>query len=150
MTHLELKESIKTAMKAKDTVRLGVLRGLSAAATNELVAKDRKPDEILNEEELMTVIMRAAKQRKDSIEQFEKGGRPELAESEQAELEILQTLLPAQLSREEIEKAAKEKATALGVTDKSGANKLMGMLMKDLKGKAGGTVVKEVVDSLFS
>ena len=137
-------------MKAKDTVRLGVLRGLSAAATNELVAKDRKPDEILNEEELMTVIMRAAKQRKDSIEQFEKGGRPELAESEQAELEILQTLLPAQLSREEIEKAAKEKATALGVTDKSGANKLMGMLMKDLKGKAGGTVVKEVVDSLFS
>ena len=137
-------------MKAKDTVRLGVLRGLSAAATNELVAKDRKPDEILNEEELMTVIMRAAKQRKDSIEQFENGGRPELAESEQAELEILQTLLPAQLSREEIEKAAKEKATALGVTDKSGANKLMGMLMKDLKGKAGGTVVKEVVDSLFS
>ena len=137
-------------MKAKDTVRLGVLRGLSAAATNELVAKDRKPDEILNEEELMTVIMRAAKQRKDSIEQFEKGGRPELAESEQAELEILQTLLPAQLSREEIEKAAKEKATALGVTDKSGANKLMGMLMKDLKGKADGTVVKEVVDSLFS
>ena len=150
MTHLELKESIKTAMKTKDTVRLGVLRGLSAAATNELVAKDRKPDEILNEEELMTVIMRAAKQRKDSIEQFENGGRPELAESEQAELEILQTLLPAQLSREEIEKAAKEKATALGVTDKSGANKLMGMLMKDLKGKAGGTVVKEVVDSLFS
>ena len=150
MTHLELKESIKTAMKAKDTVRLGVLRGLSAAATNEVVAKDRKPAEILNEEELMTVIMRAAKQRKDSIEQFENGGRPELAESEQAELEILQTLLPAQLSREEIEKAAKEKATALGVTDKSGANKLMGMLMKDLKGKAGGTVVKEVVDSLFS
>ena len=137
-------------MKAKDTVRLGVLRGLSAAATNELVAKDRKPDEILNEEELMTVIMRAAKQRKDSIEQFEKGGRPELAESEQAELEILQTLLPAELSREEIEKAAKEKAAMLGVTDKSGANKLMGMLMKDLKGKAGGTVVKEVVDSLFS
>ncbi|OGC82861.1 hypothetical protein A3D68_02675 [Candidatus Adlerbacteria bacterium RIFCSPHIGHO2_02_FULL_52_17] len=150
MTHLELKESIKTAMKAKDTVRLGVLRGLSAAATNELVAKDRKPDEILNEEELMTVIMRAAKQRKDSIEQFEKGGRPELAESEQAELEILQTLLPAELSREEIEKAAKEKAAMLGVTDKSGANKLMGMLMKDLKGKADGTVVKEVVDSLFS
>jgi len=137
-------------MKAKDTVRLGVLRGLSAAATNELVAKDRKPDEILNEEELMTVIMRAAKQRKDSIEQFEKGGRPELAESEQAELEILQTLLPAELSREEIEKAAKEKAAMLGVTDKSGANKLMGMLMKDLKGKADGTVVKEVVDSLFS
>jgi len=114
------------------------------------VAKDRKPDEILNEEELMTVIMRAAKQRKDSIEQFEKGGRPELAESEQAELEILQTLLPAELSREEIEKAAKEKAAMLGVTDKSGANKLMGMLMKDLKGKADGTVVKEVVDSLFS
>ncbi|MBI2004753.1 GatB/YqeY domain-containing protein [Patescibacteria group bacterium] len=150
MTHLELKEAIKTTMKAKDTVRLGVLRGLSAAAVNDLVAKSRKPDEMLTEEELMTVIMRAAKQRKDSIEQFEKGGRPELAQGERAELVILQALLPSQLSREEIEKAVKEKATTLGVTDKSGANKLMGMLMKDLKGKADGTVVKEVVDSLFS
>jgi len=149
MTHQELKEAIKAAMKARDTVRLTVLRGLSAAATNELVAKNRKPDQTLTEEELMAVVMRAAKQRKDSIEQYTKGGRPELAESEHAELDILTTLLPTQMSRGEVEKAAKEKATALGITDKTKVNQLMGMLMKDLKGKADGTMVKEVVDNLF-
>lgn len=150
MTHQELKEAIKDAMRAKDAVRLSVLRGLSAAGVNELVAKGRKPDEILSEDELLTVIMRGAKQRKDSIEQFEKGGRPELAESEKAELAILEGMLPAQMSPEEIEAAAKAKAAALGVTDKTKANQLMGALMKDLKGKVDGKVVKEVISSLFS
>lgn len=149
MTHQELKEAIKDAMRAKDAVRLSVMRGLSAAAVNELVARGRKPDETLSEDELLTVIMRASKQRKDSIEQFIKGGRPELAEGEKAELAVLETLLPAQMSRGEIEKAATEKAAAMGITDKSKANQLMGMLMKDLKGKADGTVVKDVVDKLF-
>jgi uncharacterized protein YqeY len=150
MTHQELKDGIKEAMKAKDTVRLSVLRGLVAAATNELVAKGRKPDEMLSDDELMTVIMRASKQRKDSIDQFEKGGRPELAQSEKAELEVITALLPAQMSREDIEKAAKEKAAAMGITDKTKANQLMGALMKDLKGKADGNIVKDVVDKLFS
>ena len=137
-------------MRAKDTVRLGVLRMLSAAATNELVSKTRAPDSMLTEEELLTIIMRASKQRKDSIAQFEAGGRPELAEGEKAELAIIEAMLPAQMSREEIEAAVKAKAAELGVADKSGANKLMGMLMKDLKGKADGTIVKDVVDKLFS
>jgi uncharacterized protein YqeY len=150
MTHPELKEAIKDAMRAKDTVRLNVMRGLSAAATNEAVAKGKGPDGMLSDDELLTVIMRAAKQRKDSIEQFTAGGRPELADSEKAELAIIEALLPAQMSREEIEAAAKAKAAEMGVTDKTGANKLMGTLMKDLRGKADGTVVKEVVDSLFS
>ena len=150
MTHQELKESIKDAMRAKDAVRLSVLRGLSAAATNEAVAKGKGPDALLTDEELLTVILRAGKQRKDSIEQFTNGGRLELAEGEKVELAIIETMLPAQMSREDIETAAKEKATALGVADKTGANKLMGMLMKDLKGKADGTVVKDVVDKLFS
>ena len=149
MTHQELKESIKDAMRAKDAVRLSVLRGISAAATNELVSKTRKPDEMLSDDEIMTLIIRASKQRKDSIEQFERGGRADLVASEKAELAILETMLPAQMSREEIEKAAKEKATSLGITDKSKANQLMGMLMKHLKGKADGTVVKDVVDKLF-
>ena len=149
MTHQELKEAIKDAMRAKDTVRLSVLRGLSAAATNELVAKGRKPDEILSDDELMTVIIRAGKQRKDSIEQFEKGGRPELAESEKAELVIIEAMLPTQMSREEIQVVAKAKAAEMGVTDKTKANQLMGALMKDLKGKADGNVVKDVISSLF-
>src|SRR3989344_6955290 len=149
MTHQELKEQIKQAMKNREEKKLNVLRMLLSAATNELVAKSRKPDEQLSDEELLWVISRAAKQRKDSIEQFQKGGRPELAASEQEELTILETLLPPQMSREEVEQAARTKAAELGVADKSGANKLMGMLMKELKGRADGTVVKEIVDKLF-
>lgn len=137
-------------MRAKDAVRLAVLRGISAAATNEAVAKGKGPDALLSDDELLTVIMRAAKQRKDSIEQFTAGGRPELAEGEQAELAVIEALLPAQMSRDEIVAAAQAKATEMGVTDKTGANKLMGTLMKDLKGKADGTIVKEVVDGLFA
>lgn len=149
MTHQELKDGIKEAMKARDAVRLSVLRGLSAAATNEAITKGNGPDALLTDDELMTVIIRASKQRKDSIEQFEKGGRPELAETEKAELAVIETLLPAQMSKDEIEAAVKAKAAELGVTDNTGANKLIGALMKDLKGKADGNVVKEVITTLF-
>ena len=150
MTQAELKEAIKTAMKARETVKLNVLRGIFAMVTNDLVAKGRGPEGALTEDELLTLITRASKQRKDSIQQFEAGGRPELAVGEKEELAIIETLLPAQMSQDEIVAAAKAKAAEMGVTDKSGANKLMGMLMKDLKGKADGTAVKAVVDSMFS
>ncbi len=150
MTQTELKEMLKTAMKARDTVRLNVVRGLLTACTNELVAKSRGPDGVLSEDEILTLTTRAAKQRKDSIEQFERGGRPELAATEKEELAVLGTMLPAQMSQQEIEAAAKAKASELGVTDKSKANMLMGALMKDLKGKADGTAVKTVVDAMFA
>ncbi len=150
MTQATLKEAMKDAMRAKDSVRLGVIRGLIAAAMNEAVVKGKGPDGILTEEEMLAVVTRAAKQRKDSIEQFEKGGRADLAEPEKAELVIVMTMLPAQMSQDEIVAAAKAKAAELGVTDKTGANKLMGMLMKDLKGRADGNDVKAVVDGMFS
>ena len=138
------------AMKAKESVKLAVMRGLIAACTNELVSKGRGPDGVLTEDEVLSVIVRASKQRKDSIEQFEAGGRPELAESEKAELDVLAALLPAQMSKTDVEAVAKAKAAEMGITDKTGANQLMGALMKDLKGKADGTMVKEVVDGLFA
>ena len=141
---------MKDAMRAKDSVKLGVVRGLISACTNEAITKGKGPDGALDADEVMTVVMRAAKQRKDSIQQFEAGGRPELAEGEKAELAILETMLPAQMSREEIVAAAAAKATEMGVADKTKANMLMGALMKDLKGKADGTVVKEVVDGMFA
>ncbi len=150
MTQADLKEQMKDAMRAKDSVRLGVIRGLITAAQNDAVQKGKGPDGILDEGEMLAVITRAAKQRKDSIEQFEAGGRPELAVGEKAELEIIMSMLPAQMSHDEIVAAAKAKAQELGVTDKTGANKLMGMLMKDLKGKADGNDVKAVVDGLFA
>lgn len=150
MTQLDLKEALKDAMRNKDLVRLSVIRGLLTAITNDLVAKGRGPDGQLSEDELMTLIIRAAKQRKDSIEQFEKGGRPELAVAEKEELAVIETMLPAQMSEDEVRAAVQAKATEMGVTDKTGANQLMGALMKELKGKADGTLVKQIVDSMFA
>lgn len=147
---MDIKAKIKDAMMAKDTVRLDVLRGMSAAFTNELVAKGRKPQDELTDEEIQAVVMRLSKQRKDSIEQFEKAGRPELVAEEKAQLAIIEEFLPKFMSAEEIRPIAEAKKAELGVIDKSGAGKLTGMLMKDLKGKADGGVVKEVVDSLFA
>jgi uncharacterized protein YqeY len=150
MTQAELKEQMKDAMRAKDSVRLNVIRGLLTACTNEAIAKGKGPEGVLTDEEVLPVLTRAAKQRKDSIAQFTEGGRPELAEGEKAELAIIETMLPAQMSQEEIAAAAKAKAAEMGVADKSGANQLMGALMKDLKGRADGNAVKAVVDSMFA
>lgn len=137
------------AMRAKDQLRLGVIRGLLSSFTNELIAKKRGTEEELTDEEVTTLISKAVKQRKDSIEQFEKGGRSDLADVEKQELEILEAYLPAQMSREEIFQHVQSKAATENVTEDK-KNQFMGALMKELKGKADGTVVKEAVDSLFS
>lgn len=137
------------ALKAKDTLRLNVIRGLLSAFTNEAVSKKRKPDEALSDEEALVVISRAVKQRKDSIEQFEKGGRPELAEVEKSELAILGTYLPTQMSQEEVVVFIKKKQVELNM-DKSKKGQFMGIIMKDLNGQADGSMVKEIIDSLFS
>lgn len=135
-------------MKAKDAVRLDVLRGLLSAFTNENVTKKRAPDTELSDEEVLTVISRAVKQRKDSIEQFEKGGRPELVEAEKTELAILETYLPEQMPREEVEAFIKAKVAEAGGLDASKKGQFMGMIMKELKGKVDGAVVKEVIDAI--
>ncbi|MHB1330671.1 MAG: GatB/YqeY domain-containing protein [Minisyncoccota bacterium] len=146
----DIKAGIKEAMIAKDAVKLSVLRGLSAAFTNELVAKKIKPDGELTDEDALAVISKEARKRKDSIEQFEKGGRPELAEDEKAELAILETYLPEQMSYEEVLTFVKQKQTETGMIDKAKAGQFMGLIMKDLKGKADGQVVKKAIDSLFA
>ena len=144
-----IKDEIKKAMLAKDMVRLNVMRGISAAFTNELVAKGRKPQEELADEESLAVIKRLVKQRKDSIEQFTKGGREDLAADEKAELAILETFLPATMSKDVIRPIAEAKKAELGVTDKAGMGKLIGAISKELKGQADGADIKAVVESLF-
>lgn len=148
--HETIKNSIPDAMRARDAVRLQTLRSLVTAMTNEVVAKKRRPNEFLTDEEALTVLKRASSQRKDSIEQFEKGGRLELAEPEKAELAIIDTYLPQMMSREEIIPIAKAKMIELNVGSKADAGKFTGALMKELKGKADGGDVKAVVDSLLS
>ena len=146
----EMRDSIKGAMIAHDAVRLTVLRGLVTSFTNELVAKGKTPQSELIDDEAIAVIKRAVKQRKDSIDQFTKGNRMDLVETENAELKILETFLPKMMSKEEIKKIALAKKTELNVTDKAGLGKFMGALMKEFKGMADGTDVKEVVESLFN
>lgn len=144
-----IKGSLKEAMLAKDTVRTMVIRGLMTAFMNELVATGRTPQSELTDEEALTVIRRAVKQRKDSIEQFATASRADLADNEKAELEVLEKYLPEMMPREQVLAAAEAKKAELGITDKAKMGMLMGALMKDLKGKADGDVVKEVVEGLF-
>ena len=148
--HENLKRSIPEALRARDEVRLRTLRSLVTAMTNEVVAKKRKPEEFLTDEEAIIVIKRATNQRKDSIEQFEKAGRVDLAGPEKAELALLETYLPAQMSREEIMAFVQAKMAERGATSKADAGAFIGGLMKELKGRAEGSEVKAVVDSLLS
>ena len=138
-------------MLAKDTVRLGVVRGLVSAFTNELVAKRRKPDEELLDEDVLNVISRQVKQRKDSIEQFEKGNRTDLALAEKAELLILEKYLPAQMSEQEIIEYVKNKFADPTTPEatRGDKNRFLGFVMKELKGRADGMLVKKAIDSFF-
>jgi len=136
-------------MRAKDEVRLRTIRGLLSAFVNELVATKRKPDETLPDSDAAAVVKRAVKQRKDSIEQFEKGGRPELVEAEKAELAVLEKYLPQTMSLDQIRPVALAKKQELGIAEKSKAGQLIGAVKKELGDKADGSDIKSVVDELL-
>ncbi len=161
--HETIEDQIKEALRAKDEVRLRTLRSLFAAMTNESIAlysnqgasvtlseRSGTSHHPLSDAEAIAVIRRAAKQRKDSIEQFEAARRMDLAKSEKDELTIIDSYLPAMMNREEIEAAGRAKMQALGLSVVADRPTLMRALMQDLKGKADGSEVKAVVDSLLS
>jgi uncharacterized protein len=149
---MSLKEKIisdlKTAMKAGDTAKRDVLRLLDSAIKNSEIEK-KKREEGLSDEEIIEVLSRAVKQRNDSIEQFEKGGRPELAEKEKAEIAIIVEYLPEQLSREDVVASVKNMIAGLGTVSSADFGKVMGQAMAALKGKADGNMVKEVVKEIL-
>lgn len=147
--HEDIRTQMIEAMKSKDSIRLETLRGLISAFSNESVTLGRTPKDQLSDDEAMAVIKRAVKQRKDSIEQFNKGGRSDLAENEEKELAVLTPLLPETMSEDDIRKIAEAKKMELSVTDKSKIGILIGAVMKETKGKADGGDVKSVVESLF-
>jgi uncharacterized protein YqeY len=143
---MKLVDEIKEAMKAKNETKLTVLRGLTSAFTNELVASGKTPQDEVTDELAMTVIKRAAKQRKDAIEQFEKGGRADLVAKEKEELELIEGYLPEMMSEDAVKEIVLKKKEELGVSDKSGMGQLMGAVMGEVKGQADGGVVKKLVD----
>ena len=149
MLTVTIREDMKAAMKARDELRLSVVRSMLAAFTNELVSKGRKPTDALTDDEALTVLKRLGKQRADSAEQFLKGGREELAEKEIAERAIIESYLPARATREQIEKAVREKMNELGITDIGGIGKLTGAVMKTLGGNADGNDVRAVITEII-
>lgn len=148
--HENIKSTLKDALKAKDAVKLRTIRSMLTAFTNELVATNRTPQDTLKDDETLAVIKRLAKQRKESIIQFETNNRPELAEPEKEELVVLESYLPKLMSVDEITPVAEAKKTELGISDKSKIGMLVGAVMKELSGKADGADVKAVVEKLFS
>ncbi len=143
MIHQSIKAQLIEAMRAKDAVRLDVIRSLLSSFSNELIAKG-SAEQFLDDASVLALIKKSVKQHKDSIDQFTKGGRMDLVEKEAAELKHLEAYLPAAMSKEEILKIA----TRLKETN-SDKGKLIGMVMKECKGQVDGNDVKAVVESLF-
>lgn len=143
-------DDLKTAMKAKDKDRLRVLRSIKSALLEKEISERKEGQAKLDNEQVIQVLMKAAKQRKESIEQFKSGGRDDLAAKEEEELEIIESYLPEMMDEDEVRKAAQKKIEELGATDMSDMGNVMGALMGELKGKAEGSLVSKVVKEELS
>lgn len=142
MKREEIFNGIKEAMKAKDSVRLDALRFVWSRIKE--VEIDKKAE--LNDEEILTLITKEVKSRKEAIEQFRGAGRNDLVMEEEAKLAVLTAFLPQMMSEAEVEKVVEE-ILAIGESD---FGKVMGMVMGKLKGKADGSVVQKVVKTKIS
>lgn len=145
--HKNLKEELKEAMKAKEKTKVSVIRDLLTSFSNEAVEMGEKAETILDDEDAMTVIKRKAKQRRDSIESFEEGGRDDLVQKEKEELEIIEQYLPEQLSDDELENIIDEIIEQTGASDMSDMGQVIGQAMEKVGAKAEGGRVSEMVKS---
>jgi uncharacterized protein YqeY len=138
-------DDLKTALKTSDRLKVSVLRMAKAALKNRQIDKREE----LSEEDIISVILTLTKQRKESIEQFSKGGREDLAEKERQELSILQSYLPKQLTIEELDKIiieAIKESSAEGIKD---MGKVMRLIMPRVKGAVDGKIVNQRVKDLL-
>lgn len=150
ISYTQIQDEIKQSLRSKDELRLSVLRDIKTSLTNELVATGRKAQDIPDEKDVLKVIKRLAKQRKDSIEQFKAGKREDLAQKEEAELAILLEYLPEEMNDEEIESLVRRKIKELGVLDTSKMGILIGAVMKETENRADGTIVRQIVERVLS
>lgn len=146
----QILDDLKQSMKNKEQDRLRVLRSLKSKLLEKEISERKEGKATLSDEQVIEVLMKAAKQRKESIDQFQKGDREDLVAREQKELEIIESYLPEMLSEEEIRDIAKQKIDALGAENMADMSKVMGELMKELKGKAEGALVSKVVKEELS
>jgi len=132
---------LKDSMKAGDQITRGVLRMLNSDIKNAEIEKGGEA----GDNEVIEIIKRSVKRRKDSIEQFAKGGRADLVSKEKEELAVLEKYMPEQMSEEEIRKIVKRIILESGAPDASGFGKVMGAVMKEAGGNADGSVVSGIV-----
>ena len=142
----KINQDLKDAMKSGDKLRLQTVRSIRASILEFEKSGSGKE---MNSEEEIKLLSTAAKKRKESIEQFTKAGREDLVRAEEAELQIIMSYLPEQLSSEDIEKEVKKIAENLGAKSKADFGKLMGAAAKEMKGKADGRVIKEIVEKVL-
>jgi len=136
-----LNQDMKQAMKDKAAGKLSVIRMVKAALKNEEINKGR----LLSEDEELTILTRELKQRRDSLQEFEKAGREDLAEKTREEIAVLTEYLPAQLSEDEIRQIVREAISSTGAVSKKEMGKVMGAIMPKVKGRADGTLVQKIV-----
>ena len=141
----KIRADLTAAMKAQEKDRLSTLRMLQSALKNEQINVGHE----LADEEAMTVIRKAVKQRQDSIEQYTNAGRTELADKERAEMDLLKTYLPAELSEEELEAGLREIIASTGAQSKKDMGKVMKEATARFKGRADGKKIQEVVSRLL-
>jgi len=142
----QLSEDVKTAMRARDMATLGTLRMLRAQIKDVQIAKQRE----LDDNEVIEVLLNAAKKRKEAIELYEKGGRQDLLEKEQAEYDLIAQYLPKQLSEIEVDEIVTGIIAETGATSEQDFGKVMGAAMRQLKGKADGKVIQNMVRAKLS
>lgn len=149
MLKQKILSDLKDAMKSGDKEKRDVLRMFDSMVKNVEIEKGKREDG-LNDEEIIEVLSRAIKQRKESAEQYRKGGREDLAEKEKSEAEILSKYLPEQMSEEDLKKVIAEAVEESGIKDKSGMGKVMGIVMGKAKGRADGNEVRKIVEEIFN
>ncbi len=141
---------IKSAMKAKDKIRLETVRSIKKVIIEKEVELRGKGIDSLTPEDEIKLLVQQAKQRRDSIDQYLKAGRDDLADQEKSELAIIQTYLPEQISAEELDKIVTDIIAKVGATTAKDFGKVMGSAMKELKGKADGKQIQELVKAKLS
>jgi len=140
----KISDDLKSAMKSGDKIRLETLRTLRAALMEKEIEK-RGTGKPMSPEDEIAVLSSSAKKRRESMEQFEKGGRPELVEQEGKELAIIHEYLPKQMSSDEVMKVVENAVVTLGALTESDFGRVMSFAMKELKGKADGKLIQDIV-----
>jgi uncharacterized protein YqeY len=141
----KLNEDMKEAMKNKDKFKLSVIRMIRSSLKNIEIDQRRE----LTDQDVLDVLNREVKQRKDAMQDFEKAGREDLVEQLTQEVDVILTYLPQQLTEEEIKAIVQQTIVEVGVSSKAELGKLMGALMPKTKGRADGKLVNQIVQQLL-